>query len=227
MLSKFFLFYVFAWLLGNPLLALLLLFLIYYAVDRTFLGFLPDPFRAFKKSGRIRELQKTVSINPHDARSLKELGIFMVEKKDYGKALEYFERAAPKLADDPEFNYYYGISMARTGDMEGGRKLVDKALEVSPGLKYGEPYLMMAEAYIDSEDYRNALPLLKRFEEIHSSSSRGFYQLGFVQMKLDMRKEGMDSLKRAVAAFKSSPPFKRKLDRRWAWKARTLLKKGL
>lgn len=226
MLSKFFLFYIFAWLIGNPLIALLVILFIYFIIDRSFLGFIPDPFRALQKSARLRELNKLIAINPHDARSLKELGIIMFDKGNYKKALEYFEQAAPKMTDDSEFHYYYGIATARCGDIPGGRILVDTAVQSSPGLKYGEPYLSMAEVYIDTEDYTSALPLLEEFEKIHSSSSRGFYQMGLVKLKLGNRDEGRDYLNKSIRVFKSSPRFKRKLDRKWAWKARALLQKG-
>jgi len=215
------------WLLGNPFVALLVILIIYFTIDRTYFGFIPDPFKAFKKAGRIRELQRTVDINPYDARSLKELGIFMIDKKDCRKAREYFEKAANKMSDDPEYNYYYGLSLARCGEICKGRELLEAALKNSPNLKYGEPFIMFAEVYIDNGDYVSALPLLERFENIHSSSSRGFYQLGVVKLKLGMNAEGKEYLKKTIAVFKASPRFKRKVDRKWAWKARALLRKTL
>ncbi len=227
MMSKFFLFYILYWMLGNPIIALLVILLISFTIDRTYFGFIPDPFKAFRTAGRINELRRIVEINPHDARSLKELGIFMFEKKKYGKAVEYFERAANRMSDDPEFNYYYGISIARTGDIRRGREYVAAALEVSPGLKYGDPYLMMAEVFIDNADYKSALPLLESFEKIHPYSSRGLYQMGLARLKLGMKEDGIRYLKKSIEAFKAAPRFKRKLDRKWAWKARALLKKGV
>jgi tetratricopeptide (TPR) repeat protein len=151
----------------------------------------------------------------------------MIEKKDYGKARDFLEKAANKLSDDPEFNYYYGLAIARCGDIQKGRELVDAALKCSPGLKYGEPYIMFAEVYIDNGDFSSALPLLENFAKIHSSSSRGFYQLGYVKSKLGSKEEGTAYLKKAIAVFKASPRFKRKVDRKWAWKARALLRKAL
>ncbi|VAX31375.1 hypothetical protein MNBD_NITROSPIRAE02-66 [hydrothermal vent metagenome] len=227
MMSKFFLFYILYWMLGNPIIALLVILLISFTIDRTYFGFVPDPLKAFRTAGRINELRRIVAINPHDARSLKELGIFMFEKKKYGKAVEYFERAANKMSDDPEFNYYYGISIAKNGDIRKGREYVDAALEASPNLKYGEPYLLMAEVFIDNKDYKMALPLLESFEKITSYSSRGLYQMGLVKLKLGMKEEGIRYLKKSVEVFKAAPRFKRKVDRKWAWKARALLKKGV
>lgn len=225
-MSKFILFYILYWLTGNPLLALAVIVIIVLTLDRTYLSFIPDPFKAMRASSRIGELRKIVSVNPHDGRSLKELGILLVEKNNYEKAVDCFHGAETKMADDPEFNYYYGIAAARAGNMNKGRELVDKALRDSPELKYGEPYLMMAEAYIDVRDYRNALPLLERFVGIHSSSSRGFYRLGLVKMKLGMKDEGLADLRKSIRVFKAAPLFKRRVDRKWALKARILMAKG-
>jgi len=203
--------------------ALLVLLVTYLAVDRAYLGFLPDPFKAFRISSRIRELKQVVSINPYDGRSLKELGMCLVEKGDYQNAMRFFAKAEEKMSDDAEFNYYYGISTARSGDVAAGRQIFEEAVKASPTLKYGEPYLMMAEAYMDNADYEGALSLLERFENIHSSSSRGLYRMGLVKLKLGCRNEGVEYLKKSVQAFKASPFFKRKTDRKWAWKARMAL----
>ncbi len=222
-MGKFFIFYILYLVTGSPITALLVLLAVYLAIDRTYLGFLPDPVRVFRASSRIRELKKIVSINPHNGRSLKELGMHMVERGQYRNAVQYFRMAETKMSDDPEFNYYYGISTARTGDIDKGRALLEKAVNASPTLKYGEPFLMMAEVYMDNADYESALPLLEKFEKIHSSSSRGLYRMGVVKLKLGSKDEGVQYLRRSIRAFKESPFFKRKTDRKWAWKARMLL----
>ena len=222
-MSKFILFVFLSWLTGNPIIAVIIILVVYLAIDRTYYGFVPDPLKAFRVAGRIRELQRTVMINPHDARSLKELGIFMIEKKNWQEALEYFTRASSKMSDDPEFNYYCGIALARSGDIEGGRALVDSALLASPGLKYGDPLLAMAEVYIDNGSYNAAESYLERFLKTRLSSSQGLFQMGFVKMKTGRIDEGREYLRKAVAVFKDAPRYKRKMERKWAWKAKLLL----
>ena len=222
-MSKFILFFFLSWLTGSPFLAVVILLVVYLAIDRTYYGFVPDPLRAFRSAGRIRELQRIIAINPHDARSMKELGIFMVERKNYQKALEYFIRASSKMSDEPEFNYYYGISLARSGAVDKGRALVDNALLAAPGLKYGDPYLAMAEVYIDTGAYDSAVPLLEHFLKVRISSTEGLYQMGLVKVKTGKAGEGREYLKKAVAVFKEAPRYKRKIERKWVWKARLLL----
>lgn len=220
---RFLLFILLARLIGNPIIAVVVILAFYLVIDRTYYGFVPDPLKLFRVAARIRELQRTITVNPHDARSLKELGIYMVEKKDYQKALEYFTKASSKMSDDPEFNYYYGIALARNGDLEGGRAMVDSALHSSPGLKYGDPYLDMAEVYIERGDYGKAIPLLEQFLKMRISSTRGFYQMGLAQSKLGNKDAGREYLKKAVSAFRGSPRYKRKLERIWELKAKLLL----
>src|SRR5208337_690698 len=217
------LFVFLSWLTGNPIIAVVILLVVYLAIDRTYYGFVPDPLRAFRSAGRIRELQRTIAINPHDARSMKELGIFMFERKNYKKALEYFIRASAKMSDEPEFNYYYGISLARNGAIDRGRALVDNALLAAPGLKYGDPYLAMAEVYIDTGAYDSAAPFLEHFLKVRISSIEGLYQMGLVKIKTGKADEGVAYLKKAVAVFKDAPRYKRKIERKWAWKARLLM----
>ncbi len=208
---------------GNPFLALIAILAVYVAVDSTFFGFMPDPFRVFRKSLRVKQLQNAVSDNPGDGPSLKELGVLLAEKGDFAKARKYFEQAEAKMSDDPEFDYYYGVSVARAGDIAKGREWIERALRISPRIKYGEPYLVLAEILIERDDYRGALPLLESFMKIHSSSSRGLYQMGVVKLKLGMKEDGENCLRESVKTFKASPFFKRKTDRKWAWKSRFLL----
>ncbi len=222
-MGKFILYTAIYAITGNPFLALIAILAVYVLVDRAFLGFIPDPFRAFRKSSRIKELKNVVSDNPGDGRSLKELGVLLAEKGDFAVAKSYFEKAEAKMSDDAEFDYHYGVSAARCGDVAKGREWLDRALRISPRLKYGEPYLAFAEILIEREDYEGALPLLENFLKIHSSSSRGLYQMGTVKLKLGMKEEGESCLRESVKAFKASPFFKRKTDRKWAWKSRFLL----
>ncbi len=100
-MGKIYIFYILYWLTGSPIAGILILLAIYLVVDRTYLGFLPDPITAFRASSRIRELKKVISINPHDGRALKELGIYMVEGEHYQNALQYFRMAEAKMSMIP------------------------------------------------------------------------------------------------------------------------------
>src|SRR5208337_5589703 len=139
-MGKILIFFILYRLTGNPIIAFLVLLGVYLVLDRAYFGFLPDPVKVFESASRIRKLKKAVSINPHDGRSLKELGICMVEREEYKDALRYFEMAESKMSEDAEFNYYYGLCTARASNIDKGRELIENAVTASPSLKYGEPY---------------------------------------------------------------------------------------
>jgi len=44
-----------------------------------------------------------------------------------------------------------------------------------------------------------------------------------VKLNLGLRSEGIEYLKKSIQVFKASPFFKRRTDRKWAWKSRIAL----
>ncbi|HNT66355.1 MAG TPA: tetratricopeptide repeat protein [bacterium] len=80
-----------------------------------------------------------------DALYLKGLACFMV--KDYGGAIELFEKVYPDLKNNPQLNYYYGLSF-----LYSDNKDIDKATQ----------YLKMAErlGYNVTEEIKNKLKKL-------------------------------------------------------------------
>jgi tetratricopeptide (TPR) repeat protein len=222
-MSKFILFYILAYLLGNPLLALLVLVAAVYFLDRNTLRILPDWTGRLGTWSRIRSLKRTVALNPDNAGALVDLGRILTRRGDFSRAIPYLERAMPKMTDSDEADFYLGFACLRTGRLEEARKWLEKCLEVNPRFGYGEPHLRLGEYYQASGDLQGAAAELEKFTEIHSSSSEGFYRQGKVLEKLGEKDRAARAFRRAIEVYRSSPRFKRKLDRHWAWKARWAL----
>ena len=66
---------------------------------------------------------------------------------------------------------------------------------------------MFAEVYIDNGDFSSALPLLEHFENIHSSSSRGFYQMGYVKLKLGSERGRYRISEKSDSSLQGLPAF--------------------
>ena len=73
---------------GNPILALAILILFWWAIDRFTLGILPDPFRIVGRLRRIGLLRRSLSHNPHDLRVRVELADLLVARKKYREATD-------------------------------------------------------------------------------------------------------------------------------------------
>ena len=76
--------------------------------------------------------------NPEHSLALTDLGFAKLEKKEYGRAREYFQQA---LKIDPENPYALinlGVVCEREGDVAGARKLYDKVLQLKSEQVSGE-----------------------------------------------------------------------------------------
>jgi len=119
--EKVFLFALLSWITGNPLVALLAILLLSGAGYGYLTGRLLRVPRALGRWGTIRELQRAVATNPHDATARNDLGRLLVEAGRHGKALPHLEAAVARMAEAPETLYYLGAARLGTGHVAGGR----------------------------------------------------------------------------------------------------------
>jgi tetratricopeptide (TPR) repeat protein len=222
---KFALFAVLTALTRNPLLAILLVLILYYILDLRYFGVSRLLFKNIRTGTKIRDLQREVSLNPHNASALNDLGRLLILSKRYREAVPYLERAIERLEDTAETNYYLGLAYLHAGNPKSGEERILKAIELNPLLRYGEPYLMLGEYHFNQGQYERALIMLRRFHEIHSSSVEGFYYLGQAYQKLVDNDRALESYQEAIKAFHRSPYYKRREDRKWVWKTRIAVRR--
>ena len=225
MLSRFFIFYLITLLTGSPLFALLVIVALYLAIDYQFTGVLRRGVQIFRMESEISELRREVTLNPHNAASLSDLGRLLVMRGKAREALPYLERAYERLSDTEETTYYLGLALLAAGAPRG-EALILRALEKNPKFRYGEPALRLAEYYARTGRAEEAQVYFDRFFAIHSSSPEGYYKFGRFQLQLGRPAEAAESFRRAIEVFKLSPSFKRRQDRLWAVKARFHLGKA-
>jgi tetratricopeptide (TPR) repeat protein len=221
--SKFLLFALLTFLTGSPWTALLVVLAIYLLFDFQYLGFARSAVGRIKATGEIRELQADVELNPHNAAALNDLGRLLILNGRVQEAVAPLERAIERLDDSDETNYYLGLAYLKTGKEREGEARILKALELNPRFRYGEPYLRLGEHYLNKGRHDEALAMLLNLGEIHSSSVEGFYQLGETHRRMGNLAQARDAYRKSVAAFRHSPRYKRREERRWAWLARLAL----
>jgi len=226
MFRNLFLFWILTMLVGNPLIAVLIIAAFYLAIDVRYFGVTRKLIGLVQDESAIRDLKQQVAINPSNATALKDLGRLCVRKKRYQTARHYLEQAIDRLEDSDEANYFLGLAYLKTGREDEGLSRINKALALNPRLLYGEPYLRLGEYYLEHDKRAEALTMLNHFKEIHSSSSEGFYQLGRLYLKLGDHEKAREMFKKAYEVFKMSPWYKKKIDRPWAWKAWFKMKLG-
>lgn len=155
-------------------------------------------------------------MNPHHTSHKQELAGILMGKRQYAQALPYIQQVHEIIPDSPEVLYQLGLCHMKLGNVEEGERLILKALDANPMLRYGEPYLALGEVY-SHRDAAKALHYLERIRDIHSSSVETYYHLGKLFLKLDRQPEAKAAFKEARQIYRSLPKYLRRQQRKWAW----------
>lgn len=207
-----FLWYIF----GNPFIAIIVLLLIIYFIDRRFIGLTPSIIRPFKVSRNIAKLRNELRLNPHNTSSKLELARLLIEKKKYQEAIELLEQTRNRMEDSADLHAELGLCYLKTGNLKQGEAMMNRALELNPRVKYGEPYLRLAESYASNNEPDKAFAVLEQFRHINSSSCEAYYRLGMLYQSLGKENEAKQAFKETRQIYKSLPKYSRRQQRKWA-----------
>jgi tetratricopeptide (TPR) repeat protein len=218
-MGRVLLFALITWVTGNPLLALVAVLLVTAAGYGYVLGSLFRIPRAVNRWLAIRELERAVQTNPHDATARADLGRLLVEAGQPERAVSHLEVARARAPEVVENTYYLGAARLGVGDGAGGRPLIEEALGRDPRIGYGEPHLRLADYYLDQRQPAEALIHLERFTELHASSVEGRYKLARAYLATGQADRARAALDDAVRAYRGAPGFKRREERLWRLRA--------
>lgn len=213
-MGKFFLFAFIFWLVGNPFLAIIIILVLLYALDRRFVGLSPSLLKPYRRSRRLARLKRELEQQPHNASGKLETARLYMEKGKYAEALPLLEQV-DSVYDSADIVYEKGLCKLKLGRLEEGRELILNSLEMNPRVKYGEPYLRLGEAFAESQP-DEAIRFLERFREVQSSSCEGLYKLGRIYDRLGEKEEAKRAYTEALHVYRGLPRYKRRDERRWA-----------
>lgn len=214
-MSKFILFGMLWWIIGNPFLAILVMLLIIYFIDRRYIGMLPSLFKPFHRNRRLSKLNQELRLQPHYTSAKLESARIYIEKKQYKRALSLLNEVKPVMDESADVLYELGLCHLKLGDLELGEQYCLQAVEINPRVQYGGPYLRLGEAFASSNTDK-ALHYLEQFKTIHSSSVEAYVRLAQIYSSIDRREEARSAYREALDIYKSLPKYKRKSERRWA-----------
>jgi len=215
-LGKVFIFSLLWWLTGNPFVAMIIILLVIYFLDLRFVRLLPDITKPYRRWRRLTSLKNQLRLNPHDTSGKLEIARLHMEKQQYHEALRYLEEISSVMQDSPEYLCDKGICLLKIGQMEEGLPLIEQALKANPRVKYGEPYLVMGEAYAKQNQKEKALACLEELARMNMSSCEVYYKQGELYLALQQKEKAKVSFQEAVEVYRGLPPYKRRTERRWA-----------
>lgn len=221
--GRLWLFLLLTWLTQNPLLALIVVLLLgagsYGFFGARFIG----GGAPLRESRARRALERTLAVNPHDLTARAELGRLLVRKGRDAAALTVLAPVIERLPELAGARADFGLALVRSGGVAEGERHLEAALALDPKLRYGEPLLRWAEAAGRRGDHVRAIRLLEEHRQLHSSSVEGLYKLARASLRMGDRAMARATVEDALAAHRTSPRFKRRLERRW-WLASHLLR---
>lgn len=224
-MNRVFLFFLLSWLLHNPILALLIVVVLSLPGYLYASGWMFRLLRQFRHRQEIQQLRQIVAVNPHNVAAQSDLGRELALAGMPQEALEHLRAAEPRSADSAETLYFLGYSLLRLADWEQGSNYIQRALDIDPKFRYGEPYLRLGDYHLERRRFAEALPYYETFHSIHTSSAEGLYKLGWCHQEVGRSAEAREALTAAVEAFRTGPRYRRREDRPWFRRARRLLRR--
>ncbi|GKU80143.1 lipopolysaccharide assembly protein LapB [Paenibacillus sp. L3-i20] len=217
-----FLFLWLSWLLGNPFVAIIVLLIILYIIDRRFLGLTPSIFKPIKRRSNIRKLKQHIVMSPNDVSAKHDLARLLIVGKKYKEALQTLEPLKRVLVESAEYWDDLGTCYLQTDRLDEGEASILQALKINERVKFGAPYLRLATIHMKDNTVK-ALQYLNDFQEIHSSSCEGYDRLASIYKGLGQDEEAKLAAKEGLRVYRSLPKYRKRLERKWA--VRLLFKK--
>ena len=185
--------------------------------------FIPDPFVLAGTWGRIRTLDAQIAANPANVTARRDLAVLWLARLRPRRALALLDEARRRSPDDAELLYLTGVARARSGDAEGALEPLVKAVEIDPRVRFGEPYLVAAEALLTLGRLEEAEDALDRYVSSNSSSLQGYVRLAQVRKGRGDAEGARQAIREALDTWSQLPRYRRRIELGWwarAWVAR-------
>ncbi len=198
---------------------LLVAVVVFFALRR----FIPDPMVLLRTAGRIRHLKTDIAANPSNVTARRDLASVYLQRLRPRAALKLLDEARARFPDDPELLFLTGLARLQSGDAAGALDPLVAAVAADPRMRYGEPYLVAAQALMKLDRAEEAEDALERYVKVNSSSVEGFARLAMVRR----RRADADGARRAIAEALSTyaqvpPGYRRRKELRWWFRAHLL-----
>ena len=208
------------WITGNPLAAAVLLLLGYAVADWYTFGFLRGVARTVRNLQRAPRLGRQIAVNPHDRRARIELGEILIEQGRFARAIEVLRPAAQQDPHDLSSLYPLGIACLHTGRVEEGELFLREVHGADPEFRLGRAMLEIGADRLRRGDAKGAVEPLSRYVDAHPHRVEGHY-LHSRALRRSGERAGAERARRiAWEEYETALPYQRRLERRWAWRAR-------
>ncbi len=196
---------------------------IYLAVEALPELFDPGAFRFLDRNRRLREVKAELAQNP-SAGNYEEMGLLLLDKKDWTRARECFDRALTQRTDSLDPFYRRALAEVELGDFTAARTDLEKVVSADANYDFQRAAGLLAYADWKCGDPARAERL---FREVLRTSTLTETQLHFAQFLADQgrRDEAREVAERIRQKRTGMPGFQRRRERKLYWQNAALLRK--
>jgi len=203
-------------LLSSPIV-LVVVFLILRAVTR-------DWSSARQNRERLRRNLELSTLNPADAGAHVDLGLIYQEQGDVDRAAHHFQRALEIDPYETDALYQLGRISRLRGQLGEAISRFDLVVQVDDDYSHSEVWREIGATYYTAGMYDEARTALDRFLERRPSDAEGLYMKGLTLAALGRQREAEEQMEAVIAAVRTAPTYKYRLERRWLREAEAFLK---
>ncbi|HET8542789.1 MAG TPA: hypothetical protein VFL83_23145 [Anaeromyxobacter sp.] len=209
-----------SWLLGNPLVALLVLLALWWLGDRATFRVLPDPVRLFGRRSRVAALRRTLAANPHDRRARLELATLLLDARRPKQAAELLRPNVEAGDDDVHTSFTMGAALARSGAAERAEPFLAAARARDPSFRTGEIDLEVGRMRVRKGDAAGAIEPLARLVAERPGTVEGRFWLARALALQGDAAGAARARDEAWREYVALPRFRRAQERPFAWRIR-------
>jgi len=154
-----------------------------------------DEMERFEEADR--HYARAHELAPNASGILVDWGIMLCRWGDHDRAVEKFQQAERRLADDDNLHLYWGVSLESLGDMEGARRKLETYV-VSRARR--EPFALarLGVVYSDLGMCEEAEPLLREAVEAEPEERDHLYNLAICLKRLQRLEEAETAARRLI-----------------------------
>jgi tetratricopeptide (TPR) repeat protein len=130
----------------------------------------------------IPALQQQLKSHAEDKIVRAMLGVACFAQANYRESAEALNGLGDVVFQDPKLTYTFGAALARSGDIEQARKVLDRLRvgQLSP-----EMLLVVGQGYADARDFDKAINLFHRATELQPTLVKAHYDAGMAYLRSD------------------------------------------
>lgn len=214
-----------SWLTQSPLLGILAVAGLWLAGGSWWVGRLPDLLGPWRRLQRVRKLRDAYAVNPHDLVVRTELA-GLVASREPDQAEQLLAEVLRRYPENELAHYHRGRALLARGVIDEGRAEVLEALRLRRDLRWGEPGVVLGDALMGACRPAEALAAYLLATGVHGSFAEAWYKAGNAASAAGQASVARRFWGLALSTTVGAPPYKRRQDRLWRWRAWFALRRG-